>query len=507
MEPSSLTPAITNRPPPPRFIAITPAESDVSISSGQSVPIQFTLVRSLIESAAALSVGPLPQGITAALSPKSLPMSAADQEFTLTLTAAASVAPAKATIQVAATGASEPARVTLNAKATGQVRPAYQLLTLVYAPPGTNGGKSSSRVNYDSGSTTGTTDSVSSSFKAGVAVTASAGVNLGVVNLGASAEFTASQAGTDTSSVSVNKSTSYEISVAGPSEDGIDHGSDEFWLWLNPLLNVTIDDEGNVAWEPGVDGSTMLIQYVYAKWLQDPSLMPPGVAQALAAAGLTAADYAQILSCDPFVSGNPAIDPDRFKPTLFSFPYEPPLTATDQVPSVTYTQTSATTDTEAQQTQTQYGVSVTVSAGIQAFFSPKLNVTGSLQWTNTSTGTDSQEALQSASVTIGGPAFGYTGPTDVLVYWDTVFSAFMFAFATGTPAATGTLTDNAGNPIPNTTLTLTTGGHTFTTFTNSNGQYRFYGAAAGPGIVSVESQDFTVAVGPDEPGSTLQVTA
>jgi hypothetical protein len=45
------------------------------------------------------------------------------------------------------------------------------------------------------------------------------------------------------------------------------------------------------------------------------------------------------------------------------------------------------------------------------------------------------------------------------------------------------------------------------TFTGPNGQYRFYGAAPSPGTVSVDTQQFTVVVGPEEPGKTLQVTA
>jgi hypothetical protein len=115
--------------------------------------------------------------------------------------------------------------------------------------------------------------------------------------------------------------------------------------------------------------------------------------------------------------------------------------------------------------------------------------------------------LQSASVTIGGPAFGYTGPTDVLVYWDTVFGSFMFAFATGTPAASGALTDSAGTPIAYNALTLTSGGQTLSTFTGPNGQYHFYGAAQGQGTITVDDQEFAVAVGPDQPARTLQLTA
>lgn len=493
---------------PPKIV-IEPAETSVSISSGQSATVDFTLVRVNDDSGVSLSVGPLPPGITAALSPQSLPSSPASQRFSLTLRAAPDVAPAQATIKVMA-GSGVAAFVGINAKASGTARPSYQILTVVYAPPGTNGGKSSSQVVYDNGSATGTKNSTSSSFKSGVDVSVQAGVDIGIVNLGASGEFTASQTSGDTTSVSINKSSTYQITVPGSSEDGISHGHDIFYLWLNPLLNVTIDDQNNITWDIGVDGMTMHIQYVYADWLQNPSLMQqdaPGVATALADAGITTADYAQILACDPFSSGNTAIDPSRFVPTTFSFPYEPPLTAKDPVPTTTYRQTSATTVDVTQEVQNQYGVSVSVSAGIKTPFSAQLKVSGSLQWTNTSTSTGSTGSSQSASVTVGGPAFGYTGPTDVLVYWDTVYNSFMFAFATEAPDASGTLTDSAGNPIPNKTLTLTTSSRTLSTFTDSHGEYRFYGAAQGQGTISVDNHEFAVAVGRSESSTVLRVTA
>jgi hypothetical protein len=488
-----------------RKIVIAPATTSVSISSGQRVTVNFELVRVNDDSAVSLSVGPLPPGITAALSPQSLPSSPASQPFSLTLTAAPDVAPAETTIEVI--GPSR-ASVSINAKASGTVRPSYQLLTVVYAPPGTNGGKGSSMVEYGSGSTTGTKNSTSNSFKAGVDVSVSLGIDIGkIVNLDASGDFTASQTTGDTSSVSINKGTNYKIDVKGPAKDGINHGDDLFYLWLNPLLNVTIDSQNNVTWGIGVDGQTMLIQYVYVSWLQNPSTMPPGVAQALADAGLTTADYAQILACNPFSSGNTAIDPNRFVPTASSFPYEPPPTANDPVPTTTYTQTSSTTVENEQQVQNQYGVSASVEAGFSFIYKDKVKVTGSLQWTNTSTSTQITGSSQSASVTVGGPAFGYTGPTDVLVYWDTLYNSFMFVFATETPAASGTLTDSAGNPIPNKALTLTTGGRTLSTFTDSRGQYRFYGAAQGQGTISVDNEEFAVAVGPGEASTVLHVTA
>jgi hypothetical protein len=501
METPEISPNQITEPPEP-YLFITPREASVQLSSGQSVDVKFVLHK-FHEPRVTFSADPLPQGITAKFS------FASGQEFILTLTAASNVTPAEPTIWVTAdtTLDSDSVPVTVNAKACGQVRPSYQVLALIYAPPGTNGGKSTSQVVYGSGSTTGTTDSTSNSFKAGVTVTASAGVSIGgIVDLGASGEFTASQTSTDTSSVKIDKSSSNQISDAGPGEDGINHGHDIFYLWLNPLLNVCIDNQNNLSWEIAVDGPTMDIQYVYVMWLQDPSQMPTGVAQKLADAGLTAADFAQILALDPFSSGNTAIESNRFVPSTHSFPYEPPPTPNDPVPTWTYTQTSATTVTNTQETEVQYGVTATVSAGIKAFYVAQLKVSGSLQWTDKSTSTQTTGSSQSASVTVGGPAFGYTGPTDVAVYWDTIFNSWMFAFWAGTPVAVGTLTDNAGNPIRYKALTLTVGGRRLHTFTGPHGEYRFYGAPQGNGTISVDDRQFPVVIGPHEPKRTLQVT-
>jgi Carboxypeptidase regulatory-like domain len=510
--------------PPPPHIFITPINSSITLNSGQSITVSFvlaysgTIIPGITETPVSLSVGSVPPGITAALSSQSLPLPspATSSAFSLTLTAAQNVTPAEATIEVRAVhlAAAASATVTVNAVASGQVWPTYQILTVLYAPPGTNGGNSKSQVSYGSGSTTGTTDSTSNSFKDSVDVSASVSNILGI-NLGVSGDFTASQTGTTTSQVNINKGANYQINVTGPDADGINHSNDLFYLWLNPQLNVTVDHLGNVAWEIGVNGQEMQIQYVYAEWLLNPSLMPSGVAQILAAAGLTTADYDQILACNPFYAGAATgdpnrvvpIDPGRFVPTAQSFPYEPPLAAGDPVPTIAYTQTSSTTTTNTQEVQTQYGVSVSVTAGFSLIFSDTLKVTGSLQWTNTSTSTQTTGSTQQASVTVGGPAFGYTGPTDILVFWDTVYLSFMFAFATGSPSASGTLTDSAGNPVPNKAITLTMGGITLSTFTNSRGQYNFYGTAPGQGTVTVENQQFPVAIGAGEPSPTLRLNA
>jgi hypothetical protein len=431
-------PRIPPNPLPPvvHLIVITGGGS-FALSSGQSVTSSFSLDRDNVTSAVSLGAGPLPAGVTAVFTPSSLPASSAAQAFSLTLTAAADAAPANTTIEITATGSTPTEAVHAShsvavlVDSVGQVRPLYHLLTVLYAPPGTVGGLDSLAV-YETESSTGVTDLVTSSFKSGVNVTASVGASVDVesltVALGGSGEFNAAWTSTESSSVTIEKSGSYTIKVPGPAENAIDHTQDLYYLWLNPLINVTVDWQNNVLWEIAVDGPTMLIQYVTAAELQNPSLMSAGLSEALSARGLTTADYAQILACNPFFAGNAAIPPGRFLPTGLSFPYIPPQPG-EGLPSLTQTVTTTETTTTTAQTQVQYTVSVSASAGFQVILNDTLKVGGSLQWTNQSKTTATQGSTQSATVTVGCPGAGYTGPTNVLAFWDTVFNSFMFEFA------------------------------------------------------------------------------
>ncbi len=392
-----------------------------------------------------------------------------------------------------------------NQPVTGTALPKYQVLTLLYAPPGTNGGKSTSSVDYGAGSTTGTTTSTDSSYKSGVGVSATAGLDVGVAQLGATADFNTSTTTTDSSSIEIKKSTTLDIKCQGPGTDGISHDHDIFYLWLNPQLNVAIDPQDNINWQLGVNGPTMNIQYVYVSWLKNPASMPPGLQQQLTSAGLNATDYAAILALNPFASGAAAIDQNRYAPTTQSFPYIPPLTAADPIPTQTYAQQNSVTDTNKRSTQVQYSVSISVSAAIKVPFTGSLKESASFEWTNTSSNTQTDASTQTASVTVGGPAFGYTGQTDVMVYWDTIFNTFMFAFPTEPAAATGALADQSGKPLAFKPVTLTVGGRKFSTFTDAKGEYRIYRAAPGQGVVTAEGKTFNVPVGPGTAKAALRL--
>ncbi len=249
----------------------------------------------------------------------------------------------------------------------------------------------------------------------------------------------------------------------------------------------------------------MNIQFPYVGWLKDPSTMPPGVKQQLDAAGLTPADYKQILAANPFAQGATAIDPNRFLATPQTYPYQPPYSASDPVFTNTITLQNAVNVSQIHTVQNQYSVSVTVSAGINVFYESQVKVTGTLEWTNTNAYGTSNTSTQTAAATVGGPAFGYSGPTDVVVYWDTLYSSFLFAFPSEPPTASGTLLDATGKAIAHQAVTLTAGGRTFKTFTNSQGQYRFYGAPRGQGSLAASGQNFAVTVGAGATPPTLRL--
>jgi hypothetical protein len=285
--------------------------------------------------------------------------------------------------------------------ATG--RPSYYVLALLYAPPGLNGGKSSSLVDYSTSTATGTTTTISNSFKQ----TTGASLQVGPKDDGGSAGFSISQTTTDTDTLDIKTTTSNELSVTGPAADGINHDEDFFVLWLNPTVTITVDPQNYVDWTVGVDGPTMKIQRVYVAQLKNPSLMPPGLKSDLDAAGLTAKDYTTILAMDPFANGPAAIDPNRFLPTPQSFPYEPPLTASDPTPVTKYNQTYAVTNTTGHTVVNQYTVDLSVTGGVDLIvFKATLSVSDELQWTDTSADTQTSSTTSSVTVSVGGPAFG-----------------------------------------------------------------------------------------------------
>jgi hypothetical protein len=406
-----------------------------------------------------------------------------------------------------------------NYNLTGSIRPLYKVLALVYAPPGTNGGKASSYVEYGTTSTAGATTTISHSYKDEVDITVSASLNLKVINLGAGGEFDASTTNTTTDSVDIKKTSTSTIRITGPATDGINHDHDLFYLWLNPRLDMTLDPENNIQWAPNVDGPRMIVVLVYVAWLKDPALMQqqaPDLARQLQSAGLTNDDYKSILALNPFASItnliHPSIDTNRYLPTTQSFPYIPPLDQNDPPATMTESISDTVTQTHTHSVQTEYKVKANVSAGFGGKDSPisaSLKVDGSITWTDTATTASTSTTTQSATVSIGGPAYGYKGASDVLVYWDSIYNSFAFSFPSVPIFHSGSLIDQSGRAVAGKKVTLQLNGKTYQTVTDAKGAYRFYDPAgtAGSGAATLASgnQSLPISIGKTLVTSTLKL--
>ena len=151
-------------------------------------------------------------------------------------------------------------------------------------------------------------------------------------------------------------------------------------------------------------------------------------------------------------------------------------------------------------------IGVSATAGIADVFSAKITSTASFDWSNKVTDTSSAGQSQSASFTIGGPAYGYAGPTRVLVYWDDIYHSFVFAFPTTPAAASGTISDVDGAAIANKPVALVLGTKTLKTVTDGNGKFEFYGVPAGPAKVVVDGKPHAITISAGDPGTQIKIS-
>ncbi len=312
---------------------------------------------------------------------------------------------------------------------SGFLQPRYVVLTVVYAPPGTAGGKSTISVTYGSTSTTGTTTSVSNSFKNSVSVKEETSGSIFGNGGGLDFNFSHSTTSTDTSSVDIKKSITTTITRNGPGKDGIDHDEDQIYLWLNPVIDVAAL-QGGFTWHFD-QSAPAVIQNVYVGDLKNPSQMAPGTKAVLNQYGVTEADFAGIAKHDPFSDAGYTIDQNRFVQLNFTIPYTPPYQPSDPVPGTFgHKLDNSSVDTTGHTAQDEYSVGVTVkgSAGFDDLIKAKLAVSDQWTWTNTTSINSSSGTDETASAQIGGPSYGWPGSTQIQVYYDTLYKTFEFEF-------------------------------------------------------------------------------
>jgi len=384
---------------------------------------------------------------------------------------------------------------------TGTLNPKFYVLTVIYAPPGTNGGNSASSVTYAEGSTAGSTVSASDSFKQEYKISAGAEMNLDGFDTTAEASIGTSGSSTNSQSTEITFAKTTEINLPGPSVDDIDHDHDKIYLLLSPTIQMTFYQTApgqisRVDWKL-IGGKT---QFYFVGWLNNHVPMPPEQLRTLQNAGITPQDYPTILKADPFASlgtvrirgsqGNsiatsPATpDPQRFQYTNNSFPYEPPLTARDPqgTQKVTIAHTINQTSGVASQTEYSVGLNLQTGANILDLVKATLKSDNTWTWTDATATSTSNGKTESATIVVGGPAFGYQGTTDNIdIYLDTTYKTFLFwPVSSSSASLSGTVLGAAGKPAAGVEVKVLANGVTHRTITDSRGQYRVFGRVSGP---------------------------
>jgi hypothetical protein len=384
------------------------------------------------------------------------------------------------------------ATVTAITTASGYVNPKYIILGVTYAPPG-----SQSFVQYTDSTTVGTNTSLTESFAKGASVSVKVSSTFGaggkiVPDVGGTWGVSDTTTGTDSNSftdetdnssgVAVTSTQQWLTKVPGPLSPygvGVDHDYDVIWLWLNPLVNITITQIGSqpptTTWTgysyDADDVAEMDIYGVYLGWLTGHLSSPgPGTSdftpleRAWAASNgqdwpagtspsiIDPTDYAAIAGADPFSNPNytvsvPSTPPgnqtssdgrftltgnqvvDYVQPSPGGQPYTQSLSE-----STTNTQTQGEgakyTDVVATSVENMFkGSFLFDSWSVDLLSTTTLTFTD--QWSQTNSIAKQVSATGSATgppcvVSSGVCSPVYTGPTEFEVFQDNIYNTFMF---------------------------------------------------------------------------------
>jgi hypothetical protein len=309
----------------------------------------------------------------------------------------------------------------------GSVASAFLVTHVVYAT------LANASVRYEVGHSFGATVSPARSFAAGLAVQAATDPVILVAD--AEQEVQAGRAWgsapADATDVAVRRHTPY-TKVA--TTDQIDHGNDEIWFLLRPAVSLTLAEAGQPAalrWRFAAGAGQTVTGFVYVRELRDPASMRPAVKQLLEQAGVTAAQYPQLLSADPFGGSGSVIDPDRFLPVL-RVPFIP-RPQPDHTPSTSTWNNPQLPAPPASSRELPFVAEIRPS-GEQAFrdrLGSALATPDTFIWTaSTPAGTPpaGAAAVPAATIVVGQPEFGYTGRTILSIYFDRLWKSYLFTF-------------------------------------------------------------------------------
>jgi hypothetical protein len=344
------------------------------------------------------------------------------------------------------------------ASITGHFNPAYQILSIVYSPPGDHSSNGFANTN-----STGTTNSVANNFAQGNSITFSAGGGLlGQTSAGVSFGISAATGNSQAYSVTYESGNGSQLlSVSQP----VDHSQDQFFLWLNPQMSFSSSSNSSATYSVGtVNNDPMDIVNVNAAGLQNPASIPlsvllpqtlepgvtaPGLANICAhplppdqctqanACGCVASDFASLLAQDPLIGISELVAPSQVDSSRFVLVNTQVLEGPEQAGAGpvlnSFTESDSgvvsQTDTESLQTSTSY----TTGSGFNIPFLFTLSITNTNSFTVTTTESQGVQngSAHSASVTLGSDAVACFEHVDI--YEDTAFHTFAFALPAQAP--------------------------------------------------------------------------
>lgn len=402
--------------------------------------------------------------------------------------------------------------------AAGTAYPKYILLGFVYAPPGCTSSSTfkcgqESQVQYSTTNSIGTQTSINNSFQAGIDAsvgppqtgsgnngnpTPGNGNGMPGNNSGATLSGGVQFTKTSNQDVTVTVTNTRNLSLQGLA-DGVDHNQDHPVLLLNPQFNIQKDYQ-TVSWTPGIKGQEALIfDQLTVSELKDPSTMPANVATGFTQLGFTNADYQTILAQDPFASGATLeqVDPNqtRFADTGYAFGYAASGSSDCSNGSCScvingYVDNTINQDANTLTATTSYNANLVGS--IPVLGSLILKLTGSLNFTNSVSNTNTKSGTQSATLNLACPSPSFNSD-DIFVgvYWDALYGTFLFVpfdATNSTVIQQGVITTTAGAPASRELVTLSFDGKTYRTYSDLRGHYKFVLASKAAKSVAKEGQ-------------------
>ena len=455
------------------FATLGPAPNEASVS-WMPVPgaLSYVICRSSdsVASPGTIEINPEPIAIVQASQGNAAPYSYTDPNEVQGLQYSYGVVATGIQGSSTPTGGGSAGTSVIPAAVTGQIYPKYQVLSVLYSPPG-----SGSDVIYGTSNLVGTTTSNTNSYALGITLSESETTGVDIAGFaGGSETNTANQAWNwlygSNGSTSISTTTATSVEAYGTAQSNL-HDADQIVVWLNPQLNFSLNAEstsefGHLSNPAGVTFTqygyntldpldSMDVLYIPVGYLDgDYGAIPSNVQTLLnrpwaganadgSGPALTTADLQSILTADPFTSssytptfvdGSSTSSDGRYT-NVGNVNYTG-LTNNHYTGSLTYvnTTTSGSSTSYAFTSGLSFDATIKASMGVTGpasklfdiFVSAELKNTYSWVWTNTTSSLLTDTNSLSDAYTIVGPGTGYTGPPIYGLFQDNVYGTFMF---------------------------------------------------------------------------------